>query len=172
MRHRSLEDALHALPPTEARDRAAAHRLAASVLRRAGSLDAVLEPYLRRAPPDPVRQVLRLGAAQLLLLDTPAHAAVATSVALARARGLAPFTGLVNAVLRRVAEDGAAALAELDRRGSIRPPGCGPAGGRRRAPSPPRTAARRRSTSPCRARRRRAARCCPPGRCATRPARG
>ena len=114
VRHRSLEDALHALPPGEARDRAAAHRLAAAVLRRAGSLDAVLEPHLRRAPPDAVRQVLRLGAAQLLLLETPAHAAVATSVGLARARGLEPFTGLVNAVLRRVAEQGAAALAELD----------------------------------------------------------
>jgi 16S rRNA (cytosine967-C5)-methyltransferase len=114
VRHRSLEDALAALPTMESRDRAAAHRLAASVLRRAGSLDAVLEPHLRRAPPDPVRQVLRLGAAQLLLLDTPAHAAVATSVALARAKGLAPFTGLVNAVLRRVSETGAAELAELD----------------------------------------------------------
>ncbi len=113
-RHRSLEDALHALPPAEARDRAAAHRLAAAVLRRAGSLDAVLEPHLRRAPPDLVRQILRMGAAQLLLLDTPAHAAVATSVALARARGLAPFTGLVNAVLRKVAETGAATLADLD----------------------------------------------------------
>ena len=114
VRHRSLEDALFALPVGEARDRAAAHRLAAAVLRRAGSLDAVLEPHLRRAPPDAVRQILRLGAAQLLLLDTPAHAAVATSVALARARGLAPFTGLVNAVLRRVAEGGTAALDELD----------------------------------------------------------
>ena len=114
VRHRSLEDALFALPPAESRDRAAAHRLAAAVLRRAGSLDAVLEPHLRRAPPDTVRQILRLGAAQLLLLETPAHAAVATCVALARARGLAPFTGLVNAVLRRVAEGGAAVLAELD----------------------------------------------------------
>jgi 16S rRNA (cytosine967-C5)-methyltransferase len=113
-RHRPLEDALDALPPIDARDRAAAHRLAAAVLRRAGSLDVVLEPFLHRAPPDPVRQVLRLGAAQLLLLDTPPHAAVATSVALARARGLAPFTGLINAVLRRVSEQGVAALAELD----------------------------------------------------------
>jgi 16S rRNA (cytosine967-C5)-methyltransferase len=114
VRRRSLEDALGALPHGDARDRAAAHRLAAAVLRRAGSLDAVLEPHLRRAPPDPVRLVLRLGAAQLLLLETPAHAAVATSVALARSRGLAPFAGLVNAVLRRVSETGAAALAELD----------------------------------------------------------
>ena len=112
--HRTLEDALAALPPGDARDRAAAHRLAAAVLRRAASLDAVLEPLLRRPPPDPVRHILRLGAAQLLLLETPAHAAVATGVALARARGLAPFAGLVNAVLRRVAEAGTAALAKLD----------------------------------------------------------
>jgi 16S rRNA (cytosine967-C5)-methyltransferase len=58
--------------------------------------------------------VLRIGAAGLLLLDTPSHAAVATAVALTRARGLAPFAGLVNAVLRRVAQAGAAALVDLD----------------------------------------------------------
>ena len=113
-RHRPLEEALDALPTQESRDRAAAHRIAASVLRRAGTLDAVLEPFLRREPPAPVRHVLRLGAAQLLLLDTPAHAAVATSVALARARGLTPFAGLVNAVLRKVAAAGPAALDGLD----------------------------------------------------------
>ncbi len=113
-RHRSLEDALDALPPMEPRDRAAAHRLAAGTLRRLGTLDAVLEPFLRKAPPMPARHVLRLGADGLLLLGTPAHAAVATSVALTRARGLAPFAGLVNAVLRRVADDGPAALDGLD----------------------------------------------------------
>ena len=84
------------------------------MLRRTGTLDAVLEPFLRKAPPDPVRHVLRLGAAGLLLLETPTHAAVATAVALARARGLAAFAGLVNAVLRRVGDAGAAALADLD----------------------------------------------------------
>ncbi|MBN8890880.1 MAG: rRNA cytosine-C5-methylase [Rhodospirillales bacterium] len=113
-RARPLEEALDALGPMEARDRAAGHRLAAAVLRRAGTLDAVLEPFLKKAPPAPVRSILRLGAAGLLLLDTPAHAAVATAVGLARARGLAPFAGLVNAVLRRVAEAGPAALEGLD----------------------------------------------------------
>jgi len=113
-RHRPLEEALDALPATAPRDRAAAHRLAATVLRRTGTLDAVLEPHLRKQPPDPVRHVLRLGAAGLLLLETPPHAAVATAVALTRARGLAAFAGLVNAVLRRVAAAGEAALAELD----------------------------------------------------------
>ncbi len=113
-RRRPLEEALDALPEVPARDRAAAHRLAASVLRRMGTLDAVLEPLLRKEPPEPVRHVLRIGAAGLLLLDTPSHAAVATAVALARARGLAPFAGLVNAVLRRVSEAGVAAMADLD----------------------------------------------------------
>ena len=113
-RRRPLEEALDAAAAAEPRDRAAAHRLAAAVLRRLGSLDAVLEPFLTRAPPDGVRHVLRLGAAGLLLLDTPPHAAVATAVALARARRLAPFAGLVNAVLRRVSEAGPAALDGLD----------------------------------------------------------
>jgi 16S rRNA (cytosine967-C5)-methyltransferase len=111
---RSLEEALEALSPAAARDRAAAHRLAATVLRRLGTLDAMLEALLRKAPPTPVRHVLRLGTAGLLLLGTPNHAAVATSVALARARGLTPFAGLVNAVLRRVAMLGPAALDGLD----------------------------------------------------------
>jgi 16S rRNA (cytosine967-C5)-methyltransferase len=113
-RRRTLEFALDALPPIEARDRAAAHRLAATVLRRLGSLDAALEPFLKKEPPDPVRHVLRIGAAGLLLLETPAHAAVATAVALARSRGLAPFCPLVNAVLRRVATTGQSALEGLD----------------------------------------------------------
>ena len=113
-KRRTLEDALNALPPMEPRDRAAGHRLAAAVLRRSGTLDAVLEPFLRKAPPDPVRTILRIGAASLLLLDMPPHAAVATAVAQARTAGLTPFTGLVNAVLRKVATGGAAAMEGLD----------------------------------------------------------
>ncbi len=112
-RRRPLEEALDAATG-DPRDRAAAHRLAATVLRRMGTLDAVLEPFLNRAPPDGVRHILRLGAAGLLLLDTPAHAAVGEAVALARARKFTPFAGLVNAVLRRVAAGGAAALEGLD----------------------------------------------------------
>lgn len=113
-RGRPLEEALTALPQLEPRDRSAAHRLAAAVLRRAGTLDAVLEPYLRKEPPLPVRNVLRLGAAGLLLLDTPIHAAVGTAVALAKTRGLKPFAGLTNAVLRKVATGGPGVLDTLD----------------------------------------------------------
>lgn len=113
-RHRALDEALDALPAIDARDRAAAHRLAAAVLRRMGTLDAVLEPFLRKEPPEPVRNVLRIGAAGLLLLETPTHAAVGTAVSLAKRRGLVPFTGLINAVLRKVATGGIAAMDELD----------------------------------------------------------
>lgn len=114
-RRRSLEDALDQAPADVAvRDRAAAHRLAATVLRRLGTLDAVLTPLLARPPPPPVRLALLLGAVQLLFLQTPAHAAVATTVDLIRRRRLAPFAGLVNAVLRRVAVAGEQALAGLD----------------------------------------------------------
>ncbi|RVT97477.1 rRNA cytosine-C5-methylase [Rhodovarius crocodyli] len=107
---RPLEEALDALPPMEPRDRAAGHRIAATVLRRLGSLDAVLEPYLQREPPATVRQALRIGAAELTLLGTPPHAAVSDCVSLVPRA----FSGLVNAVLRRVASAGAAALEGLD----------------------------------------------------------
>ena len=117
-RRRPLEEALDGADPAgsgvPARDRAAAHRLAATVLRRMGTLDAVLEPFLAKAPPPRVRLALMMGAAQLLFLDTPPHAAVGTVVSLVRERGLAPFAGLVNAVLRRVAGAGTAALDGLD----------------------------------------------------------
>jgi 16S rRNA (cytosine967-C5)-methyltransferase len=118
-KRRPLEEALSALGThLSPRDRAAAHRIAASVLRHAGSLDAVLEPFLRREPPAPVRTALRMGAAELLFLGTPAHAAVAATVAIVTK----PFAGLANAVLRRVAEAGPAALEGLDRARLDTPP--------------------------------------------------
>ena len=114
-RRRTLDEVLDQAPASvPARDRAAAHRLAAMVLRRLGTLDALLRPLLAKPPPPPVRLVLLLGAAQLLFLQTPAHAAVGTSVDLARSRRLAPFAGLVNAVLRRLAATAPTALPELD----------------------------------------------------------
>ncbi len=114
-RKRPLEEAFESLPPLEERDRAFAHLLAATVLRRLGTLDAVLEPFLRRAPPEVVRHALRLGAAQLLLIGTAPHAAVAATVAAVRTlpKGAA-FAGLVNAVLRRVGAQGAALLEGMD----------------------------------------------------------
>jgi 16S rRNA (cytosine967-C5)-methyltransferase len=61
------------------------------------------------------RALLRIGAAQILVLGTPAHAAVGETVEAANAlTGGRPFAKLINAVLRKVAQDGPALLAELD----------------------------------------------------------
>jgi 16S rRNA (cytosine967-C5)-methyltransferase len=111
---KSLDAALDALPSIAPRDKAAAHRLAATVLRHTGTLDAVLEGFLQREPPAAVRKILHLGAAASLFLEAPAHAAVGTAVDLAKARNLTPFAGLINAVLRKVAAGGPALLEGLD----------------------------------------------------------
>jgi 16S rRNA (cytosine967-C5)-methyltransferase len=103
-----------ALALLDARDRAFARLLVTTVLRRLGQIDALLDGYMRARPKAVrVRNLLRLGAAQLLFLDTPAHAAVAEAVALATDQ-LGYAKGLVNAVLRRVAREGAGALAHED----------------------------------------------------------
>jgi 16S rRNA (cytosine967-C5)-methyltransferase len=102
------------LAPLEARDRAFARLLVTTVLRRLGQIDALLDQFMRARPKAiRVHNLLRLGAAQLLFLDTPAHAAVAETVALASApHGYAK--GLVNAVLRRIAREGKEHLAGQD----------------------------------------------------------
>ncbi len=87
-------------------DRRLAHVLAAGVLRSQTALDERLAPLVPRgwasvAPA--LKEVLRLGAFQLTVLDrVPAHAAVDTSVALAKETGGVRAGGFVNAVLRRV----------------------------------------------------------------------
>jgi len=90
-----------ALQALSGRDRAFARALVMATLRRLGPIDSALQSKVKKAPPDKVVQVLRLGVAQLFVLKTPAHAAVTTSVDLvAQDKGLAMFKGLVNAVLR------------------------------------------------------------------------
>lgn len=100
------------------RDRALARRLIATVLRRLGTLRKLLGGFLDRGfPSDAPRTetILALGAAQILWLDVPDHAAVDLSVRLAQAdRRAARHVGLVNAVLRRVTREGTQKLAELD----------------------------------------------------------
>lgn len=90
--------AMAALP---ARDRAFARALVMATLRHLGAIDAALQARLKKPPPERIVHVLRLGAAQLLVLRTPPHAAVGQSVDLAAAqKGGAALKGLVNAVLR------------------------------------------------------------------------
>jgi 16S rRNA (cytosine967-C5)-methyltransferase len=88
------------------RDAALATELTYGTLRGRGTYDAVLAACSTRALADidpPLLDVLRLGAHQLLATRIGPHAAVATSVALARAAAGAGAAGFANAVLRRVA---------------------------------------------------------------------
>ena len=96
---------LAALPD---RDRALMRRLTATALRRLGTLRHLLGGFLDKGfPTDAPRTetILLIGAAQILWLDVPDHAAVDLSVRLAQAdRRASRYAGLVNAVLRRVAQ--------------------------------------------------------------------
>ena len=119
---RPLDEAIEAslrsggrLAPLEARDRAFARLLAATVLRRLGQIDRALAACLDRPLAGRalrVRGVLRLAAAQLLFLETPPHAAV--DAAVRQAGRFAAYKGLVNAVLRRLAAEGKALVEAQD----------------------------------------------------------
>lgn len=91
----------------DSRDAAFATEIAYGTLRWRGLLDRVVEiaagRELERVDP-PLRDVLRLGAYQLLQTRVPAHAAVSTSVDLAASLGFTSAKGFVNATLRRVSE--------------------------------------------------------------------
>ncbi|HEY2549725.1 MAG TPA: RsmB/NOP family class I SAM-dependent RNA methyltransferase [Streptosporangiaceae bacterium] len=89
------------------RDAALATELTYGTLRGQGSYDAILAACADRAPArmdPPVLDALRLGAHQLLSMRVPPHAAVATTVSLARGAAGQRASGFVNAVLRRVAQ--------------------------------------------------------------------
>lgn len=119
-RGRALEDAMTettSFNALEGRDRAFARALVTAGLRHLGGVDTVLSEFLQRPLPDNAehaRALLHLGATQLLVLGTPAHAAVGETVETANhmreARG---FAKLMNAVLRKVAGNGAAIFATL-----------------------------------------------------------
>lgn len=90
----------------EPRDRGFVRHLVATTLRRLGQIDTILAQFVNRTPPSPVDDILRLGAAQILFLETAPHAAVDTSVNLVKRARQPRMTGLVNAVLRKVAAQG------------------------------------------------------------------
>ena len=114
-----FDDSLAAFPELEGlgdRDRALANELVIGTVKRRGSLDAVLGAFTKAplAGTDvEVLEALRLAAFQLLFLDrVPAYAAVDDAVALVARKGKRT-QGFVNAVLRRVAEDGRESFAAL-----------------------------------------------------------
>jgi 16S rRNA (cytosine967-C5)-methyltransferase len=100
------------------RDRALVRKLVATVLRRVGTLRHLLGRFLEKGFPDDaprVETVLLIGAAQILFLDVPDHAAVDLSVRLVQAdRRAGKYPGLINAVLRRITREGPDLIKALD----------------------------------------------------------
>jgi 16S rRNA (cytosine967-C5)-methyltransferase len=83
-----------------ARDRGLVTELVYGTTRMRRACDFLVDRFLLRPVEPAVRAVLRVGAYQLEFMRVPPHAAVSATVAVAPGR----TRGLVNAVLRRVAE--------------------------------------------------------------------
>ncbi len=119
-RDRPLDDAVDATlgkTDMEPRDRAFARLMATTTIRRLGQIDNALGRLTdAKLPlkPEALMNLLRLGAAQLMFLDTPPHAAVATAVDLAQAVGLGRGKGMANAVLRRLDRERAEIIESQD----------------------------------------------------------
>ncbi|MEZ5784994.1 MAG: transcription antitermination factor NusB [Xanthobacteraceae bacterium] len=100
------------------RDRALVRRIVATALRRLGTLRHLVSACLDRGlPADAARleSALLVGAAQILFLDVPDHAAVDLAVRLVQAdRRSGRYAGLVNAVLRRITRNADELLAGVD----------------------------------------------------------
>jgi 16S rRNA (cytosine967-C5)-methyltransferase len=122
-KHRTLDDQLDGagahpgLKTLADRDRALMRRLVATILRRLGTLGHLLSRLLDRGVPGDApraQSALLIGAAQILWMDVPDHAAVDLSVRLVQSdRRAAKYAGLVNAVLRRCAREGAGIVDEV-----------------------------------------------------------
>ena len=122
-RHRTLDDQLEgagahpALKSLSDRDRALMRRLVATILRRLGTLGRLLSRLLDRGVPTDApraQSALLIGAAQILWMDVPDHAAVDLSVRLVQSdRRASRYAGLVNAVLRRCAREGKAIVDDV-----------------------------------------------------------
>jgi 16S rRNA (cytosine967-C5)-methyltransferase len=88
-------------------DAARAQRLALTVMRHMGRIDAVLRPYLTRRPTLAVQNLLRLGAAELLVDGSEPHGVVASLVEIAKRHPRwSRASGMVNAVLRKLDGEG------------------------------------------------------------------
>ena len=101
----TLADANGPLAGLGPSERARAQRLATVTLRHVEQADRVLSPHLRKEPMDLVMNALRLAVVEIVVLGGAAHGVVNAAVEIVRhGNRTGHMTGLVNAVLRKVAD--------------------------------------------------------------------
>ena len=88
----------------DTRESALATELTHGTIRMQGIYDAIVDKLAKNTVDPQVRDVLRLGAHQLLSMRIPDHAAVDTTVRLARSVIGHKPAGFVNAIMRRIAQ--------------------------------------------------------------------
>lgn len=103
------------------RDAGFARAIATTALRRFGQLEALVRHFVPKSPPPhkagPTLEILIAGAAELLFLEVAPHAAVDAANRLAESDTKAVhFKSLINAVLRRIAREGANIVSAQDPR--------------------------------------------------------
>jgi 16S rRNA (cytosine967-C5)-methyltransferase len=119
----TVEDAIEGDPRAtklDPRDRGLLASILLTSFRHKGEIESVLQKHLTRHLPrksGPIMDILVLGVAQLLFLRMPAHAVIDLSARAAKEdRNALHFSGLVNAVLRKVAAAGTVLLEDIDAR--------------------------------------------------------
>ncbi|TBW40067.1 methyltransferase domain-containing protein [Siculibacillus lacustris] len=113
--HRATMPAYRALSPA---DRALVRALVATCLRRLGLVDDAIRRMMEKQLPAKAlraKQILRIGATQVLFMEVPDHAAVSLATELAdRDRDARPWKALVNGVLRSLVRRRDEVLADQD----------------------------------------------------------
>jgi len=119
-KNQSFDEAFNQHPrlnKLEPRDRNLAYNISITTLRRLGQINNIIDKCLNKDLPKKgkyARIILQIGICQLLFLNTPAHAAVDTSVELATQQSQSMYKKLINAILRRVAREGATLIEDQD----------------------------------------------------------
>lgn len=106
---------LDELPPN---DRSLARAITSTTLRRRFQIEKILSGYMQKPlgrRGGPAMHLLRLGVAQILFLDVADHAAVSTTMEIAKSDHKAKhFSKLINGVLRTIGREKEDVLASLD----------------------------------------------------------
>ncbi|HAT08295.1 MAG TPA: hypothetical protein DCS39_03460, partial [Rhodobiaceae bacterium] len=104
MRGKTLDEARDKLSDLNDSERNLADAMGQAALRHYGEIEGILKSRIKKMPPmqSLAQPLLFIGAAQLLYMNVPAHAALHETVA-ATGRREQPYRGLINAVLRNIA---------------------------------------------------------------------